>query len=327
MIKSPTILTRRSIFRAGAGLAVAATATPFLTPASAQAKDAPQAGAESIQMAKDTHVTAPTRFVEVGGIRYAYRRFGAETGTPLVFLQHFRGGLDNWDPLVTDLLAQERPVILFNNAGVASSTGETPNTIDAMGDHVAAFVNALGLPQVDVLGFSIGGYVAQSFVLRHPHLVRRLVLAGTGPRNGEPRTNPRVSEVAANPVPVCEDFLFLFFSPSEAGQAAGRAFWERRHQRKDADPPSSPQTMKAQQEAAMEWRELRGKRYADLKSIKQPTLVVNGNDDIMVPTINSFTLSQHIPNAQLILYPDSGHGALFQYPELFVAHTKFFLDA
>jgi pimeloyl-ACP methyl ester carboxylesterase len=229
--------------------------------------------AKDIQMAKDTHVTAPTRFVEAGGIRYAYRRFGAETGTPLVFLQHFRGGLDNWDPLVTDLLAQERSVILFNNAGVASSSGETPNTIDAMGDHVAAFVNALGLPQVDVLGFSIGGYVAQSFVLRHPHLVRRLV------------------------------------------------------QRKDDDPPSSIQTMKAQQAAIMEWAEPRGERYADLKRIKQPTLVVNGNDDIMVPTINSFMLSQHIPNAQLILYPDSGHGALFQYPELFVVHTKVFLDA
>src|SRR6266849_2633866 len=259
--------------------------------------------AKDIQMAKDSHITAPTRFVEAGAIRYAYRRFGAETGTPLVFLQHFRGGLDNWDPLVMDGLAQGRPVILFNNAGVASSSGETPNTIDAMGDHVAAFVNALGLPQVDVLGFSIGGYVAQSFVLRHPHIVRRLVLAGTGPRNGEPRKNPRVSEVAGNPVPVCEDFLFLFFSPSEASQAAGRAFWERRHQRKDADPPSSIQT------------------------IKQPTLVVNGNDDIMVPTINAFTLSQHIPNAQLIVYPDSGHGALFQYPELFVAHTKLFLEA
>jgi len=251
-------------------------------------------------MTKDTHVTAPICFVEADGIRYAYRRFGSESGTPLVFLQHFRGGLDNWDPLVTDGLAQGRPVILFNNAGVASSSGETPNTIDAMGDHLAAFVNALGLPQVDVLGFSIGGYVAQSFVLRHPHLVRRLVLAGTGPRNGEPRKNPRVSEVAGNPVPVCEDFLFLFFSPSEASQAAGRAFWERRHQRKDAVPPSS--------------------------TIKQPTLVVNGNDDIMVPTINAFTLSQRIPNAQLIVYPDSGHGALFQYPELFVAHTKLFLE-
>jgi pimeloyl-ACP methyl ester carboxylesterase len=278
-------------------------------------------------MTKATHVTAPTRFVEANGIRYAYRRFGSESGTPLVFLQHFRGGLDNWDPLVTDGLAQGRPVILFNNAGVASSSGETPDTVDAMADHLTTFVNALGLPQIDVLGFSIGGYVAQSFVLRHPHLVRRLVLVGTGPRNGEPGKDPRILEVAGNPIPVCEDFLFLFFSPSEASQAAGRAFWERRHQRMDADPPSSIQTMKAQQAALMEWRQPRGERYADLKAIKQPTLVVNGNDDIMVPTINSFTLSQHIPNAQLIVYPDSGHGALFQYPELFVAHTELFLGA
>lgn len=169
---------------------------------------ASRTGGKEINMAKDTHVTAPTRFIEANGIRYAYRRFGSESGTPLVFLQHFRGGLDNWDPLVTDGLAQGRPVILFNNAGVASSSGETPNTIEAMGDHVAAFVNALGLPQVDVLGFSIGGYVAQSFVLRHPNLVRRLVLAGTGPRNGEPSKNSRVLEVAGNPVPVCEDFCF-----------------------------------------------------------------------------------------------------------------------
>jgi len=279
-----------------------------------------------MNMTKETHFTAPTRFVEANGIRYAYRRFGSEHGTPLVFLQHFRGGLDNWDPQVTDGLAQGRPVILFNNAGVASSSGETPDTVDAMGDHVAAFVNALELSQVDVLGFSLGGYVAQSLVMRHSNLVRRLVLAGTGPRNGEPRTNTRVAEVAGNPVPVCEDFLFLFFSRSEAGQAAGRAFWERRHQRKDADTPSSVQTMKAQQAALMEWIRPRGERYADLKTIKQPTLVVNGNSDIMVPTINSFTLSQHIPNSQLIVYPDSGHGAPFQYPALFVAHTQLFLD-
>src|SRR5260370_33900710 len=121
--------------------------------------------ARDIQVAKDTHITAPTRFVEAGGTRYAYRRFGAETGTPLVFLQHFRGGLDNWDPLLTDLLARGRSVILFNNAGAASSTGETPNTIDAMSDHVAASVNALGLPQIIVLGSSLGGYVAQRSAL------------------------------------------------------------------------------------------------------------------------------------------------------------------
>jgi len=281
---------------------------------------------QEISMANDTHLTAPTLFIQANAVRYAYRRFGSQTGTPLVFLQHFRGGLDNWDPLVTDGLAQGRPVILLNNAGVASSSGETPETIDEMSDHVAAFIEALELTQVDVLGFSIGGYVAQSLVLRHPRLVRRLVLVGTGPRNGEPSTDSRIPEVATHPVPTLEDFLFLFFSPSVASQAAGKAFWERRHQRKDADPPSSPQTMKAQLAALMEWRKPRGERYADLKTIQQPTLVVNGNHDIMVPTINSFTLAQHIPNAQLIVYPDSGHAAQFQYPRLFVTHTELFLD-
>ncbi len=275
----------------------------------------------------DTHLSAPTRFVEVSGVRYAYRRFGSERGTPLIFLQHFRGGLDHWDPLLTDVLAKGRPVILFNNAGVASSSGETPDTIDAMGDHVAAFVNALGLSQVDVLGFSIGGYVAQAFTVRHPHLVRKLVLVGTGPRNGESPTDPRVLQVAGKAVPSLDDFLFLFFAPTETSQAAGKAFWERRHQRQDQDPLSSPQTAKAQVVAIMEWRQPRGERHAYLKTIKQPTLVVNGNNDVMVPTINSFNLSQHIPNAQLNVYPDSGHGSQFQYPELFVTHTQLFLDA
>ena len=279
-----------------------------------------------------THVTAPTRFLEANGIRFAYRKFGAETGTPLVLLQHFRGGLDHWDPAVTDGLAANRPVILFNNAGVASSSGETPDTIDAMARDAADFVSALGLTEVDLFGFSIGGYVAQSLAFQNPKVVRRLLLAGTGPRGGEPPQDPSVPQYATSTNPrtgesPLEAFLYLFFSPSERSQAAGRAFWERRHlRRNDVDPPSSAQTMAAQLAAIKDWRQVKGERFAELKQIGHPALVVNGSNDIMVPTINSFMLSQRMPNAQLIVYPDSGHGSQFQYPELFVSHARTFLD-
>jgi len=279
-------------------------------------------------MPADSHLTAPTRFTEAGGIRYAYRRFGAATGTPLVFLQHFRGGMDHWDPLVTDGLAAGRPVILFDNAGVVGSSGQAPDTIEAMAGHAAAFIEAVGVPRADVLGFSIGGAVAQALALRHAGLVRRLVLAGTTPRAGETQgSHPDVPEVAGHPVPSREDFLFLFFEPSEASQLAGKQFWERRHERTaDVDPPSSPQAARAQSAALAEWATPRGERFADLAAITQPAVVVNGSHDIMLPTINSYLLAQHLPAAQLIIYPDSGHGSLFQYPGLFVAHVARFLD-
>ena len=274
-----------------------------------------------------THITAPTRFVESGGIRHAYRRFGTDTDVPLVFLQHFRGGMDNWDPLLTDGMARNRPVILFDNAGVAASSGETPDMIEALADDLAVFLAAMRLDQVDVLGFSLGGSIAQEFVIRHPRLVRRLILSGAGPRGGVPRSDPRVAGVVANPVPTLEDFLFLFFSPSASSQLAGRAFWERRHQRTvDVDPPSSEQTMRAQSAAGAAFREPGGEPFADLRSIHVPTLVTNGSNDIMIPTINSYHLAQHISKAQLILYPDSGHGALFQHVHLYLKHAEMFLD-
>lgn len=276
-----------------------------------------------------THTTAPTSFVEVEGSRFAYRRFGKSGGDrpPLFMLQHFRGGMDHWDPLMTDGLAKGGEVILFNGRGIASSTGRPRTRIEDMADDAAKVIQALGLQKVDVLGFSLGGYQAQDLTRRHPDLVRKLMLLGTGPRGGNPDMTPGVSDVAVHAVPTVEDFLFLFFGRSEAAKQAGRDFWERRHARTDQDPPSSPEVMQAQIEANMYYLPKLdvSDPFAHLREIQQPTFILNGTDDVMIPTINSWHMAQNIPNAQLFVYPDAGHGAQFQYPERFLAHATHFL--
>jgi pimeloyl-ACP methyl ester carboxylesterase len=277
-----------------------------------------------------SHDTAPNRFIEAGGVRFAYRRFGTGQGVPILLLQHFIGTMDWWDPLLTDGLARTRPVILLDNRGVGISSDRTPDTVEAMAADVAAFVDALGLKRVDVLGFSIGGMVAQELVLARPDLVRRLILAGTGPRGGEnmQETPPDVVKAVSVPDPGTAR-PYLFFSPSAQSQAAAARFLKRTAQRKvDLDPRASIQTMQAQGQALHAWG-VAGSRAAfaeRLGAVKQPVLVVNGNNDIMVPTINSYLLFQAIPNAELILYPDSGHGAIFQYAGLFVEQANLFLN-
>jgi len=190
---------------------------------------------------RNTHVSVPTRFIDVDGDRFAYRRWGAASSglPPLFFVQHFRGGMDHWDPLLTDGLAADREVILYNGRGVASSTGIPRNRIEDMADDIAMVIQALGLSQVDLLGFSIGGFQVQEVALRHPKLVRKLILLGTGLRGGDPKMEPGVLEVAPRPIPTAEDFLYLFFGRSAAARQAGLAFWDRRHLRVDQDPPSS----------------------------------------------------------------------------------------
>lgn len=277
-----------------------------------------------------THNTAPTQFVAVDGEQLAYRRWG-NSGTgqpPLFFFQHFRGGMDHWDPLMTDGLAAGREVILFNGRGIASSSGVPRTRIEQMADDAAAAIRALGLRQVDVLGFSLGGFQAQDMTRRHPELVRKLMLLGTGPRGGNPDSEPGVLEAAPRPVPTVDDFLFLFFGRSEAAQQAGRAFWQRRHQRPEQDPPSSPAVIQAQIEANMYYLPKLDPAapFAHLREIKQPTFILNGVNDVMVPTINSWHMAQNIPNAQLFIYPDAGHAAQFQYPERFLKHAIQFLD-
>ena len=277
-------------------------------------------------MTQHNHHTAPTQFVEANGIRFAYRRFGKTGGVPLVFNQHFRGTMDYWDSAVTDGLARNREVILFNNAGVSSSSGEVPTSVQDMAANAITFIKALGLTKVDVLGFSIGGMVAQEITAQAPDLVRRLILVGTGPRGADMSTSRSVEIFAGTYDPPEDLWLAVHFSPSPSSRAAGLAFLKRKLLRRDRDPEVS-------EEAAVAQREAINKYYAPaesvldyLKDIRQPTLVVQGSNDVIIATINSYVLQQKLPNAQLIIYPDANHGSFYQYPDLFVKHATLFLD-
>jgi pimeloyl-ACP methyl ester carboxylesterase len=281
-------------------------------------------------MIAHTHQTAPTQYIAANGIRFAYRRFGKSGTVPLIFNMHFIGTMDHWDPAVTDGLAKDREVILFDNAGVSSSSGEVPGTFAEMGANAIAFIKALGLKQVDVLGFSIGGLVAQEITLQGGDLVRRLVLVGTGPRSGEGMDTgtPEGKQIfGASYAKPDELWLHVHFTPSEASQAAGREFLKRfRLREKDRDPEVAENAALAQRAAIGKWGTKRDRPWDYLKEIRQPTLVVNGSNDVIIYTINSYILQQNLPNAQLIIYPDAAHGSLFQYPDLFVRHVAMFLD-
>jgi pimeloyl-ACP methyl ester carboxylesterase len=277
-------------------------------------------------MSNYTHETVPTRFVETKGISYAYRRFGKPGTVPLLFLEYFNSNMDSWDPAVTNSLAADHEVILFDNAGVGASGGETPYTVVEMTQHCVAFCRALGLKAIYVVGFSLGGMIAQQLALDHPHLVRRLILLGTGPRGGEGMTFTELSpEEQADPVAF---LLGAFFSPSEASQAAGRDYMKRLDSRKeDRDLPVSRNSAVAQLAAIREWGTIPAiGRYATLKKITHPTLIVHGNKDIVVAPINALILAEHLPNAQLIVYSDSSHGAQYQHAKMFLEHVKLFLS-
>ena len=279
-----------------------------------------------------SNITALTQFIETKLETYAYRRFGTGSAPPLVFLQHFTGTLDNWDPAVTDALAGSRQVILFESAGVGRSTGDVPDTVSGMAAHLLAFADGLGLTQVDLLGFSLGGMVAQQAALDRPSLVRKMLLVGTAPEGGEDVMHlekPELRLVLEDPnIQGLQVLVKLFFTPSESGQAAGQAFVARLAARTgEREPISGPKVAQAQLAAFRAWERVDGERFGKLRRITQSCLVVNGVCDNMIPVRNSYALGEHLPRAMLLTYPDAGHGSLFQFHESFVTQASLFLDS
>ncbi|HET6865694.1 MAG TPA: alpha/beta hydrolase [Solirubrobacteraceae bacterium] len=278
-----------------------------------------QAGARTI-----THKTAETQFVDVF---CAYRRFGRPAGLPLVMLQHFRGNLDNWDPALTDALAAEREVILIDYPGVGSSSGEFGPGIADVARHMIASITELGLAEIDLLGFSIGGFVAQEIALVRPTLVRRLVLAATGPK-GAPGMHGWRDDIAAaaRGESKPENLLYIMFAHTETSQAKGMEFLRRfteRHEGRDA--PTNDAARDAQYDAVVEWGIPDHAALQRLTAIKSPTLIIQGDNDLMIPTKLSHLMAGLIPDAQIRIYSDAAHGFLFQYPEEVAADVNAFL--
>ena len=273
-----------------------------------------------------SYAKAPARTVTAGGTTYAYRELGPKGGIPVVFFVHLAATLDNWDPGIIDPIAKGRHVIAFDNRGVGASTGRVPDSVEAMADDAYTFITALGLGKVDVFSFSLGGMVAQALVVRHPGLVRKLVLTGTGPKGGKD-----IDKVAGT---TYRDMLraalnrsdskeFLFFNRDAAGKPAARAFVNRLKERTaDRDAPIKVAAFQTQLKAIKKW----GRSTPDdLSTITQPTLIANGDNDRMVPSVLSEDLHQRIKGSELIIYPDSGHGGIFQYHETFAPVAVEFL--
>ena len=271
----------------------------------------------------------PTMYLDTGTVRYAYRVIGdTSSEPPLVLLHRFRGTIDDWDPALLDRLADHRQVIAFDNTGVGRSSGPVPTTIHGMAEGAVDFIRHLRLDQVDLLGWSMGGAVAQDMTLTHPELVRRLVLAGTGPGGvaEAPRAPAHVWEIAPKLINDDEDFLYLFFPEHADGRAAGIAHLARLGQRdEDRGPAVSLEGVSAQAITIFDWAKGEGSSLPRLGEIKIPVLVANGVDDVMIHAYNSYVMAQRIPNAELILYPRAGHGFLFQHPERFAQAVTQFL--
>ncbi len=274
-----------------------------------------------------TWKTAPTQTIDAGGVQFAYRELGPSTGVPVVFLTHLAAVLDNWDPRVVDGIAAKHRVIAFDNRGVGASSGSTPRTIEEMARDALTFIRALGFDQVDLFGFSMGGMIAQVIAQEEPRLVRKMILAGTGPAGGEGIEKvTRISylDTARGLLTRQDPKQFLFFTRTPNGRRAGKQFLARLEERTDdRDKAISVGSFRAQLKAIHRWGQ---QQPADLSSIHQPVLVLNGESDKMVPTKNTVDLDRRLPNSQLVLYPDAGHGGVFQFHADFVKRALDFLS-
>ncbi|MER5923769.1 MULTISPECIES: alpha/beta fold hydrolase [Streptomyces] len=273
-----------------------------------------------------SYAKAPARTVSAGGVTYAYRELGPKGGIPVVFFVHLAATLDNWDPRIIDPIAKGRHVIAFDNRGVGASTGQVPDSVEAMADDAYTFVKALGYDKIDVFSFSLGGMVAQALVVKHPELVRKLVLTGTGPKGGKDMDKvARVTywDILRATLTRSDPKEFLFFNRNATGKPAARAFVNRLKERTvDRDADIKTKAFQTQLKAIKKW----GRSAPDdLSSITQPTLIANGDNDRMVPSVLSEDLHRRIKGSELIIYPDSGHGGIFQYHQEFAPVAVEFL--
>jgi pimeloyl-ACP methyl ester carboxylesterase len=264
----------------------------------------------------------------VGGTRFVYRELGIDSGVPVIFLNHLAANLDNWDPRVVDGIAAKHRVITFDNRGVGGSQGKTPDTVEAMAHDAVAFIRALGFDQVDLLGFSLGGMVSQVIAQQEPALVRKLILAGTGPAGGDGIANVTkltYLDTFHAYATLTDPKELLFFTRTAHGKSEAKAFIKRLKERtNDRDKAIAIGAFRTQLKAIHAWGL---QKPADLSTIGHPVLVANGDDDRMVPTSNSYDLASRLPNATLRIYPDAGHGGIFQAHERFVSEALDFLGS
>ncbi|MBA4172958.1 MAG: alpha/beta hydrolase [Hyphomicrobium sp.] len=307
------------------GLAAATVLTSQIAPTAALAKST-----KTSVVGGSLHQFAKTQFVTVDGTRLAYRRFGKQGGVPLVFFQHFLGNMDNWDPMITDGFSKNREVVIFDNAGVAGSEGQVPHTVQGMAKYGIGLIEALHIKQTDILGFSLGSLVAQEVAFQRPDLVRKVILIGSAPRGGDGMATltPEFQAMLTKKYEPADTILLTtFFNPTLASQAAGQKFLDRiRLRTVDRDANPGPDVYGAQVAAFAAWGTPSANSNDYLKSIKQPVLIVSGSKDLIHYTSNSYKLEDNLPNAELVVYPDTNHGSFYQYPELFLQQATTFLD-